>query len=617
VTALLDFSSPFTGGASYFTGIGASVLVPHVFPVAINGRPYLIDSKSGEFSRQFDDRTRNSMDQSTEPGESSINSQGLWRRSQSSWHYGAGQEYSDTTDAEPYRFNTSKGVNVWERGKLSLLNDTAVAYSTSNTNLYMASAGDRIYGSDGQLVKHTTDWSTFVTVTSTNASNIYSLASDGYNVFFSYDDGDIDQTNAGTSAASNYITGIEAGKMAYVRGRLMVAGQQADKHKIWNITTAPGSSANNPGTLFTHPNTNFNWVSFAGGQNHIYCAGYAGNKSFVYKTTIRADGTALDIPTVAAELPQGEIIHEIDAYLGYVLIGTDLGIRFCSADGDGNLVVGPLIEIGKPVKCFAGIGQYVYFGYTNYDSVSTGIGRMDIANQVATNQPAYATDLMATGQGTVVDLHEFAGKPAFTVSGLGAYRPHATNLVASGTLETGLYRWGVIDPKLVPKWDLHTEALNGSVAVAISPDKEGYTTVGTASEAGTSTSTFDGLEPYVVDVEVRLTLTAKAGLLLGPVVNRWMGRAYAAPFRSEIFSVPLLLHKRVNVRGRDYFFDVDDELERLRLLVSEPSVISYQENTSKYSVIVENIQWKPLDSPQSPNEWDWDGTCVIIMRSIR
>ena len=44
MTALLDFSSPFTGGASYFTGVGASVLVPHVFPVAINGRPYLIDS---------------------------------------------------------------------------------------------------------------------------------------------------------------------------------------------------------------------------------------------------------------------------------------------------------------------------------------------------------------------------------------------------------------------------------------------------------------------------------------------------------------------------------------------------------------------------------------------
>jgi hypothetical protein len=617
VTALLDFTIPFSGGAAYFTGVASSVLVPNVFPVAINGRPYLIDSKSGEFSRQFDDRVRNSMDQSNEPGESSINSQGLWRRSQSSWHYGAGQEYSDTPDAENYRFHYSKGVNVWERGKLSLLNDTSVGYSTSNTNLYMASASNRIYGSDGHSVKYTTDWSTFVTVTSTDASDIYSLASDGYNVFFSYANGDIDQTNAGTSAASNYITGIEAGKIVYARGRLMVAGQGTDKRKIWNITTTPGTSANNPSALFTHPNDDFNWVGFAGGQNNIYCAGYAGNKSFVYKTAIKADGTALDIPTVAAELPQGEVIHEIDSYLGYILIGTDLGIRFCSSDGDGNLVVGPLIKIGHPVKCFAGIGQYVYFGWTNYDTVSTGIGRMDVGTQVVTNQPAYATDLMATGQGTVVDLHEFGNKPVFTVSGLGAYRPHATNLVASGTLDTGLFRWGVMDPKFIPKWDLHTESLNGSVSFSISPNNEGFENIGTASAIGSSSTTFNGLEPYVFDAEVRLTLTPTTDLLTSPTVNRWMGRAYAAPFRSEIFSVPVLLYKQVNVRGRDYFFDVEEELTQLRLLVSAPSVISYQENNTKYSVIVENIQWKPVDSPQSPGEWDWDGTCVIIMRSVR
>lgn len=617
MATLLNFKSPYRGGATYFTGTATSALVPNVFPIAINGRPYLIDAKSGEFSRQFDDRVRNSMDQSNEPGESSINSQGLWRRSQSSWHYGAGQTYSDTPDAENYRFNNSKGINVWENGKLSLLSATSSAYSTSNTNLYMATADTRIYGSDGQSIKYTTDWSTFTTVTSTAASDIYSLASDGYNVFFSYANGDIGQTNAGTSVASSYITGIEAGKIVYARGRLMVAGQSTDKNKIWNITTTPGSSANNPTALYTHPNTNFTWVSFAGGQNHIYAAGYAGNKSLIYKTTIKADGTSLDIPTVAGELPQGEVVHEIDSYLGYILIGTDLGIRFCSADGDGNLVIGPLIQIDHSVKCFAGIGQYVYFGWTNYDTVSTGIGRMDVGTQVFTNQPAYATDLMATGQGTVVDLHEFDGKPVFTVSGLGAYRPHATNLVASGTLDTGLFRWGVMDPKFVPKWDLHTESLNGSVSFDISPNSQGFTTIGVASTAATSSSTFDGLEPYVFDVEVRLTLTPTSDLLTSPVVNRWMGRAYAAPFRSEIFSVPILLYKQVNVRGRDYFFDVDDELSRLRLLVSNPSVISYQENTSKYSVIVENIQWKPTDSPQSPGEWDWDGTCVIIMRSVR
>ena len=115
---VLDFSSPFRGGASFYTGTGTTQLVPFVFPVAINGRPYLIDTKSNEFTRQFDARVRDSVDQSAEPGEAAINPQGLWRRSQSSWHYGAGQDYSDTADAEVYRFRSNKGVNVWDRGKL-------------------------------------------------------------------------------------------------------------------------------------------------------------------------------------------------------------------------------------------------------------------------------------------------------------------------------------------------------------------------------------------------------------------------------------------------------------------------------------------------------------------
>jgi hypothetical protein len=336
----------------------------------------------------------------------------------------------------------------------------------------------------------------------------------------------------------------------------------------------------------------------------------------IYKTTIKTDGTALDAPTVAAELPEGEIVTALDSYLGYVLIGTTTGFRFASSDTNGNLVVGPLIVVGQ-VDAFASQGQFVWFSYKNIDSTSTGLGRMDISRQVFTNQPAWASDLMVTGQGAVPSINLYGAKPVFTVTGKGVYAEHATNLVASGTLDTGLYRWGVMDPKFVPKWDVHTESLNGTVTLSINPDKDGFTTIGVASVANSSSNTFDGLEAYVFDVEARLTLTPTASLLTSPVVNRWMGRAYAAPFRSQIFSIPVLLYKQVNIRGRDYFFDVEDELARLRLLVSSPSVISYQENNTKYSVIVDNIQWKPTDSPQSFGQWDWDGTCVIIMRSVR
>jgi hypothetical protein len=118
-------------------------------------------------------------------------------------------------------------------------------------------------------------------------------------------------------------------KMDYAKGRLMVAGAGSDKHKIWNITTTPGSNENNPSTLFTHPNTNFAWVGFAAGQKPYFTVlGFAGNKSLIYKTVIKADGTELEIPTVAGELPLGEVIQTVDGYLGFIAIGLADGFPY-------------------------------------------------------------------------------------------------------------------------------------------------------------------------------------------------------------------------------------------------------------------------------------------------
>ena len=617
MATLTRFTDAFLPAVSFYTGTGATQLVPDVFPVAINGRPYMVDRSANAFNRQFDARVRDSVDQSSEPGESALNPQGLWRRSQSSWHYGAGQEYSDTADAEAYRFYTSKGVDVWNKGKLTLLPDTTKVYNTTNTNLYATTAGSRLYGTDGQSVLFTTDFVSVTTVTGTNASNIYSITSDGYNVFFSYADGNIDQTNAGTSAASDYITGITAGKLAYVKGRLMVAGQGADKHKIWNIVTAPGSNANNPSELFTHKNTNFEWVGFAGGQTHIYAAGHAGNISLIYKTQIQADGTSLAIPTVAGELPQGEIITCIYGYLGYIIIGTETGFRFCSATEDGNLVIGPLVETGAAIAAFAGIGRYVYFGWTNFDTTSTGIGRMDISVFISVNQPAYASDLMATTQGAVQDIHEFNGSPLFTVSGQGVYTPHATELVTSGFLRSGIYRWGVPDAKFIPKLDLRCLPLVGSVTLSVASDGGTFHDFTTFAAAGAKEKTFDGLEEKVFEAELKVTLTRSAAATTGPTLTRWMARAYAAPLRSQIFSVPLIMHHKLSINGREYWQDVDRELAYLRDLVETPRVITYQENEETFAVVVENVQMQITQITNSHNANDFEGTAIVVMRSVR
>jgi hypothetical protein len=617
MAALTRFVDAFRPATSFYTGSGATQLVPDVFPIAINGRPYLIDTASNQFTRQFDARVRDSVDQSAEPGEGALNPQGLWRRSQSSWHYGAGQQYSDTADAEAYRFYTSKGVDVWTKGRLSLLKDTTNVYPTTGTNLYATTASDRLYGTDGQNVKYTTDFTSVTTVTGTAASNIYSITSDGYNVFYSYANGDIDQTNAGTTASSAYITGIEAGYMSYVKGRLMVAGQGADKQKIWNITTTPGSSANNPSALFTHPNTQFNWVGFAGGQTHIYAAGYAGNVSLIYKIGIKTDGSGLDVPLVAAELPQGEIVNSLYGYLGYIIIGTTTGFRFCSSDGEGNLVIGPLVETGATVGAMAGIGKYVYFAWSNFDSTSTGIGRMDISVFISPNQPAYASDLMATAQGTVVAIHEFNNEPLFTVSGVGVFTPHATNLVTSGFLRSGIYRWGVPDAKFIPKLDIRCLPLVGSVTVSIASDNGNFHDFTTIDTPGIKEKTLDGLEDKIFEAEIKVTLTRAAGNTTGPTLTRWMARAYAAPLRSQIFSVPIIMHHTLSVNGRQYYQDVDAELRLLRDLVENPRVISYQENEDTFSVVVENVQMQVQRIANVHKTNDHEGTAIVVMRSVR
>jgi hypothetical protein len=617
VATLTRFTDAFRPASSFYTGTGATELVPDVFPVAINGRPYMLDMKTGQYTRQYDARVRDSVDQSTEPGESALNPQGLWRRSQSSWHYGAGQEYSDTADAEAYRFYTSKGVNVWDKGKLTLLPDTTKIYNTTNTNLYATTAANRLYGADGQSVLFTTDFNTVTTVTGTAASNLYSITSDGFNVFYSYANGDLDQTTASISTSSAYITGIEAGYLAYVKGRLMVAGQGTDKRKIWNITTAPQSSANNPSALFTHPNTDWNWVGFAGGQTHIYAAGYAGNISLVYKIGIKSDGTGLDVPLVAAELPQGEIITSLYGYLGYIIIGTETGFRFCSTDGEGNLVIGPLVEIGASVGTMAGIGKYVYFSWTNFDATSTGIGRMDISVFISTNQPAYASDLMATAQGTVVAIHEFNNKPLFTVAGQGVYIPHTTNLVSSGYLRSGIYRWGVPDAKFIPKLDLRCLPLAGSVTLSIASDGGAFHDFTTLSTENVKEKTFDGLEDKIFEAEIKVTLARSSGATTGPTLTRWMARAYAAPLRSQIFSVPILMHHKLSVQGREYWQDVDVELGYLRDLVDNPRVITYQENTETFAVVVENVQMQIQQLSYAHKENDHEGTAIVVMRSVR
>lgn len=585
------------GGSSSSGGIGR-------YHCAINGRGYLIDRKSGEHRWAFEPRVRDSVDQSALPGEAAISSQGMWRRAQSTWNLGAGQQFADDDEAIPGRFEVSKGIDVWTKGEMSLLNDTAQVVAATGTNLVGVSVGSRFYICDGQTVKYTSSVTSpsFTTVTGTAAANVTDMTTDGTAIFIGQGASGIYRSAVSGSTASSHITGT-VDKVEYVKGRLMVSGGTS----IYN----PIAAGALPTALFTHPNTGWTWVGFAAGQQHIYAAGYAGATSLVYRINITDDATSLGQPVVAAELPRGETVRSIGSYLGFILLGTSKGARFCQADGDGNLVIGALVATPNPVLCFTASDRFVWFGWTGYDSTSTGLGRMDLSQFTAASTPAYASDLMVTSQAAITSVEMHGNEPVFAVSGVGFYTSSA-NLVASGTLETGVFSYGVPDVKVLSLFDFVTRPMEGSVAAFSSSDRGLWIGLGTMTSG--ARFTFVAPQDQTYSVGFRLLLTRKASdATKGPVVERWSARAFVSPSRSQVIVAPLVLHTVMEMAdGSQEIVDVADELAQLRDLIATPRTVLYQEAGASVSVLVEDVTWVPMSVSGS----GWAGTALVTMRTV-
>lgn len=590
----------------FYQGGGLSELVPALYPVAIDGRPYLIDLKSGAFKRQTIPVLRQQADNSNLPGESSINPEDLWRRAQESWHHGAGQKFLDRGEADPNRFNASKGVDVWERWQLTLLNGTERKVPASvNVNQIVLAVGNRLYWADGATLRFTTDPTasspTWTAVTGLNTNPIDGMATDGYSVYVSQGSQGIYLTNRTISTATSWVTGTSA-PVAFVRGRVMVAMNNS----LANPIAAGAATA-----FYTHPNTDFRWVGFAEGPGQIYAAGFSGDKSIIYRTAVRQDGTALDIPIVAAELPDGEIVRAIQGYLGFVVIGTDKGIRFANPDGQGNLTLGSIIAIPSPVYCFEPQDRFVWFGWSNFDTLSTGLGRLDLSVFIAPLTPAYASDILAEAQGTVTSVCTFGNRRYFTVSGYGLVG-ELTTKVASGYVDSGKMTFGIPDQKVGMFVQVRHQPLTGDLRIAVSVDGGVFADLGLNNQQGTNVTNLPMGERAGETFEFRVTITPLGALT--PIITRTTLRAYPGPARGEVFVVPLLLHEILNVDGQERFLDPEEELNRIRAMVTDHRLVIYQESKTERAVFVEDYEWSPYSETMDGHFWN--GTCVVKLKAV-
>lgn len=582
---------PFSGTAG-----GLSLDVPGKYPIALGGTGYFIDWNARDrYQFRTLDLLRSQSDSGTAVGAQSINPEGLWRKTVDEWHLGAGQTDFDRASSSTQRFRSSKGIDPWERGQLSLLPDTTESLDSSSTNLKVLSANDRLYVADNQTLKYTADpfagSPSYTSVTGTAAAAITAIASTGYRVMVAQGASGIYRTETDSSSATSWVTGT-IDDVAYVKGRVLAASGTA----IHEITAALDASADTLAThgteLLDHADSNFEWVGFAEGLNHIYAAGFSGDKSEIYRIEIKADGTGLTAPTVAGRLPDGEIISSIYGYLGFVLVGTTKGLRLAIADTNGNLTFGALIETGTNVRCWEGQGQYVWFGWETYDSVSSGLGRLDLATMSDESAlvPAYASDLMVTAQAGILSVATHSSKRCLAVSGDGIY-VQDTDLVSEGSIDSGLISFGLAEQKTAVNVKATADfSSGGTLTVSLCEDDQGFTALGATTMA--TKVTFDANETSGTRHEIRLKLDrSSTDSTKGPTIRSWMLQAFPRVAATQIVTIPILL--RASVDGVS--FDVEQERDAIESLWSERNLTTFQEGSRSHIGIVENFIWNAED----------------------
>ncbi len=591
----------------------ADYTVPGTHPVELSGRAYLLDLASEQFAYETIPLLNPQLSQSQDQvNESSLNPEGLWRRSQESWHKGAGQTYLDKVDSDAARFRTSLGINVWDKGEISLLRSVAKNYiGTPGQLLFQLGA---LYIAHGTEVLRLGDIYTPGATTSIDINLaepdelVRSMTQFGLGFLVALGPNGIHQSG-GTTASTTHYSDLDCDLVANVGGRIMAARDNI----IFNVT----SSGAAPAALYTHPDALMTWNSFAEASGFIYAGGSSlfSDKSFIYKTTIKPDGTALDIPSVAASLPDGEKVSAIYGYLNFILIGTNNGVRFAIPnETNGNLEVGALLETASTVTCFEGQGPFVWFGWTNYDGTHTGLGRCDLRTIVGGIAPAYATDLMATDQGSVVSIvtDHINDRRIFSVAGSGVY-VETGNKVASGEINSGYITYDLPENKEARFVDVRYRELRGSDTVYLSTQDGIFQFLRT----NTSLDYLNRIDAgnLIGDMhEIKHVFTrSTTDATTGPVLTRHTLKSQVKVNMGAYWYLPLTLASReLTKAGNERYRDVLDEFVFLSDLAGNKSTVDLTVLEATYSVTVEDVKFIPTH--EADDDSAFQGTMIVKLK---
>jgi hypothetical protein len=650
--------------------------------IAIGGRQFVVDTSFEPYRREaFKHKTipsqRQSINLTNVSGQGTINTEGLWRREQTDWSMGAGQKYLDRNQQSmENRFYQSKGVDAFAvPNQLTLLNATKQIKNSANTNLGVTRCGTYMYVIDGNAVYESSNWfsssPSWAAMTYHNATGhgtptaFYSIDSNGSFVFVATDTG-IWYYRAGGSGgtlrrfecyAENH-TGTNFTGYNLVRwcNERVVAASGTElyhfetTHATWPTPGGVPSGADIAINLANSPD--WVWSDACPGSANIYACGYiaTGNTGYsgaVYR--IGMDTTSspptLKYPIQTLPLSPDEYPTCIQNYLNYVFLGTNRGIRMCqtlnaydpSSNGNGDLKAGPLIpnqlqQVTSPVRAITADGRYVWFGWSNYDDTSTGLGKLDLTTFIESQPltPAYQSDLMVSGSGEILDTvyDPLNSLVIFAVSGKGFYCNDSTKYVSSGYIKTGAFTYGIPDHKIPVFFDYGVDQPDDTPAGAtpsyvyaevqvepFDPSRQ-HTLVVPAAAEGQSEQTVTGGASYLSETfQTVLYIVSDNANATTPTVYRWTLKAWPAAVSETEIHVPLQLHVVNTVDGLETYSDPYEQFMFLEDLRKNQTIVQYQESTLTANVVVDSLEWAPFKR-QGNYEGGFEGDLVANLKTI-
>jgi hypothetical protein len=466
------------------------------FDIALAGQPFFLNNTDDmPYRRVTAQYRKNQLDTTREPGEQTLT--GWWIRSQSTFHFGQGIKFFEPAQDESLRFQYtwSKGCNVWNKGQVTLLKDVN-NYSSitnalqSNKRPYQSVRSIRYSNKDAVLVwdgykinKVEADGTVvpFVSNTPGTDNPIFAVCDDGTNAYWVTNDTATGKlqvfkkvltAGTGTAGTSMFITAtivVTNAVIEFTKERLVLAVNNSIYEFATTATVLPTA-------VYSHPNTAFTYTSITSSGAAIYLSGYNGIQSTIQKFTLNTSGAmpTLTSAITAAELPVGEIIFKIYYYLGYMAIGTSLGLRIAEVGSDGSISYGPLLfESEQPVYDVAGYDKYLWCT-TNVDG-NPGISRVDLGQPVGLNNIfAYAWDLYdptLTGFNTTAcAVVGNTNRLAFVTNNNGTtngkvYIESSDVLVAEGTMRTGYIRYNTLENKIFKFMTPRFNTTNGGLQI--------------------------------------------------------------------------------------------------------------------------------------------------------